>query len=134
MNSYTIATTVACPYEEAVEKVRAALEDQGFGILTEIDIRATMKAKLDLDVPPQIILGACQPSLAHRAMEADPSIATVLPCNVVVRAESGDTAIVEALDPDAMLGLAGENETLRSVATDARGRLTAALAALPTQR
>lgn len=131
MSSYTIATTVACPYEEAVEKVRVALEAQGFGILTEIDVRATLKAKLDLDVPPQVILGACQPSLAHQAMEADPSIATVLPCNVVVRAESGDTAIVEALDPDAMVGLAGESETLRRVATDAKGRLTAALAALP---
>ena len=88
-------------YDEAVARVREALAGQGFGVLTEIDVRATMKAKLDVDVPAQVILGACRPQLAHKAMTAAPAIAVLLPCNVVVRDDAG-TTVVETIDPDAM--------------------------------
>lgn len=129
MNSYTITNTLAQPYDAVVEAVRAALNEQGFGILTEIDLKATLKIKLDVDVAPQVILGACRPALAYEALTAEPSIAAVLPCNVVVRAVDDATTIVEAFDPDAMMGLA-DNDALRTVAADAKQRLTAALAAL----
>ena len=129
MTGFTLATTLARPYDEAVAAVRTALGDQGFGILTEIDLKATLKAKLDVDVAPQVILGACRPALAYEALTAEPSIAGVLPCNVVVRAVDEKTTIVEAFDPDAMMGLA-DNDALRTVAADAKQRLTAALAAL----
>ncbi|GAB2867068.1 DUF302 domain-containing protein [Nocardioides pacificus] len=129
MSSYTIATTLDLPYEEAVAAVRAALGDQGFGILTEIDLKATLKKKLDVDVAPQVILGACRPPLAYEAIQAEPSIAAVLPCNVVVRSLDETTSVVEAFDPDAMMGLA-DNEALHKVAADAKQRITAALAAL----
>jgi len=126
--SYTLSTTLARPYDATVEAVRAALADQGFGVLTEIDLKATLKAKLDVDVAPQVILGACRPQLAHEAIGIDPSIAAVLPCNVVVRALDEKTTIVEAFDPDAMTQLAGD--ALCDVAADAKKRLTEALAAL----
>jgi uncharacterized protein (DUF302 family) len=129
MSSYTLSTTLDRPYEETVRAVRIALEAQGFGVLTEIDLRATLKKKLDVDVAPQVILGACRPQLAHEALQVDPSIATVLPCNVVVRAVDDATTVVEALDPDAMMGLSGDGG-LDSVAADARQRLTAMIAAL----
>jgi uncharacterized protein (DUF302 family) len=129
MTGYTIATTLSRPYEDAVEAVRAALVEQGFGILTEIDLKATLKAKLDVDVAPQVILGACRPALAHEALTAEPSIAAVLPCNVVVRALDDTTTVVEAFDPDAMMGLA-DNQALHAVAADAKQRITAALASL----
>jgi uncharacterized protein (DUF302 family) len=129
MTGYTISTTLHEPYSAAVEAVRAALGDQGFGILTEIDLKATLKAKLDVDVAPQVILGACRPALAHEALSAEPSIAAVLPCNVVVRAVDDSTTVVEAFDPDAMMGLA-DNAALHTVAADAKQRITAALAAL----
>jgi uncharacterized protein (DUF302 family) len=129
MNSYTITTTLAHPYDVAVEMVREARGEQGFGILTEIDLKATLKTKLDVDVAPQVILGACRPALAYEALTAEPSIAAVLPCNVVVRALAEDTTIVEAFDPDAMMGLADSDE-LSAVAADAKQRITAALTSL----
>lgn len=129
MATYTLSVQLDRPYGEAVEATRAALADQGFGILSEIDLAATMKAKLDVDLPPQVILGACRPPLAYEAIQVDPSIAAVLPCNVVVRALDDVTTLVEAFDPDAMVGLAGA-DALGSVAADAKQRLTAALAAL----
>jgi len=125
---YTISTTLERPYDEAVTAVRAALAEQGFGVLTEIDLKATMKAKLDVDVAPHVILGACRPQLAHQALTRDPSIAAVLPCNVTVRALDASTSVVEAFDPDAMMGLAGD--ALADVAADAKERLTAALSSL----
>ncbi len=133
MTKYTLETTVPRPYEETVEAVRAELAAAGFGILTEIDLKATLKAKLDVDIAPQVILGACRPELAHQALQAEPSIAALLPCNVVVRALDEATTVVEAFDPDAMMSIAAHDQagdTLRAVATDARQRLTAALAAL----
>ena len=132
MAGFTIATTLNRPYDEAVVAVRAALGDQGFGILTEIDLKATLKTKLDVDVAPQVILGACRPALAYEALTAEPSIAAVLPCNVVVRSLDEDTTIVEAFDPDAMMGLA-DNDALHTVAADAKQRLTVALAALDAE-
>ena len=127
--TYTLSTTLHRPYAEAVEAVRAALAEQGFGVLTEIDLAATLKAKLDVDVTPQVILGACRPQLAHQALLADPSVATLLPCNVVVRAVDAGTSVVEALDPDAMMSLSG-GDAVRAVAADARQRLAATLDAL----
>lgn len=124
--TYTRAIRIDGPVDAAVDRVKAALSDQGFGVLTEIDLRATMKEKLDAEVGPYVILGACNPELAHRALEADRSIGALLPCNVVVRAD-GDDAIVDALDPAVMSQLADD---LYDVASDARERIDAALAAL----
>ena len=120
---------VARPYGETVEAVRSALAEQGFGILTEIDLRATLAAKLGVDVPAQVILGACRPPLAYQALQVDPSIAVMLPCNVVVRAVDETTSVVEAFNPDVMLEL-GDTSALQPVAQDAKDRLTAVLAAV----
>ncbi|UUZ60324.1 DUF302 domain-containing protein [Nocardioides sp. B-3] len=121
MSSYTMATTVFREFPETVELVRAALVEQGFGIITEIDMSATLKAKLDVDMPPQVILGACRPVLAHQALLADPSIATLLPCNVVVRSIDTRTTTVEAFDPAFPAAMA-DSDAVRTVATDARER------------
>lgn len=129
MNNYTIATTLNQPYDVAVKAVRAALEEQGFGILTEIDMKAVLKKKLGVDIEPQVILGACRPPLAYEAIQAEPSIAAVLPCNVVVRSVGEGATMVEAFDPDAMMGFA-DNEALHKVAGDAKRRINAALASL----
>lgn len=134
MGDYTLATTTALPYDEAVAAVRAGLVEQGFGVLTEIDLAATLHAKLGVTVAPQVILGACRPQLAHEALQADPSVATVLPCNVVVRAVDDTTTVVEAFDPRTMTQLAGEDagttSPLATVAADAHERLTALLHSL----
>lgn len=124
---YGITTTVDLPFDEAVTAVRAALAAQGFGVLTEIDMAATLKAKLDVDIPQQVILGACNPPLALRALRAEESIGLLLPCNVTVRDAGGGRSLVEALDPQVMVGVTG-NDALRAVADDAADRLTAALA------
>lgn len=118
------------PYDEAIIRVTGALKDQGFGVLTEIDVRRTFKEKLDIDVEPEIILGACNPQLARRALEIDPRIAALLPCNVVVRTEEGRT-IVEALDPKILAEVPG-NPALAPIAEEAGQRIQAALDALGT--
>lgn len=127
--SYALSTTVLRPYAEVVEATRSALSDQGFGVLTEIDLAATLKAKIDADIAPQVILGACRPPLAHAAVQAEPSVGLLLPCNVVVRAVDEGSTLVEAMDPAIMVTLTG-NPALEDVAADARTRLTAALDAL----
>jgi len=124
-----MTVTVDRPYDETVSALREALTTQGFGVLTEIDVRATMKAKLDVDVPAQVILGACRPELAHRALTAAPSLGAMLPCNVVVRTAPDGRTLVEAIDPDAMARLE-ESPVVREVAAEARERLQAALDAL----
>jgi len=129
VSDYTMAVTLDRSYDETVTAVREALKAQGFGVLTEIDVRATMKAKLDVDVPAQIILGACRPELAHRALSATPSLGALLPCNVVVRTDPDGRTVVEAIDPDAMARLE-DSTVVREVATEARERLRAALDAL----
>jgi uncharacterized protein (DUF302 family) len=132
MPDYTLSTTVQRGYEETVQAVRESLAEAGFGVLTEIDLKAVLKAKLDVDVAPQIILGACRPQLAHQALQADPSIAALLPCNVVVRGIDDATTIVEAFDPNAMVSFAGASgsDVLDTVATEARQRLQTALTSL----
>lgn len=131
MTAYTMAVTVDRPYAVTVDAVREQLAEQGFGVLTEIDVMSTLRTKLGVEVPGQVILGACRPELAHRALEASPSIAALLPCNVVVRETGAGSTIVEAIDPRVMAQLA-DDDALRAVATEARHRIGAALAALPT--
>lgn len=129
-----LATTLTVPFDEAVERTRAALADQGFGVLTEIDVRATLKTKLDEDMEPYLILGACNPPLAHRALGVERQIGLLLPCNVVVRAnpDHPDTTLVEAMNPALMVQISGEPE-LESVAVDAATKLQAAIDALTDQ-
>jgi len=126
---YALAVTVERPFVPTLEAVRAALGEQGFGVLTEIDLAATLKAKIGADIPPQVILGACRPPLAHAALQAEPSIGLLLPCNVVVRAVDDTTTLVEAMDPEVMVALT-RNDGLVEVAQDAGRRLSAALASL----
>jgi uncharacterized protein (DUF302 family) len=116
------------PYDQAVTATKAALQEQGFGTLTEIDLRQTLKDKLGVDTDPQVIIGACNPQLAHRALGIDPRVATLLPCNVVVRTEHGQT-VVEALDPAMMADVSGVPE-LADVADDAASRIQLALEAV----
>ncbi|WP_344253205.1 DUF302 domain-containing protein [Pseudonocardia hydrocarbonoxydans] len=115
-------------FAEAVERVRAALADQGFGVLTEIDVRTTLRDKLGTQMEDYLILGACNPPLAHRALDIDRSIGTLLPCNVVVRTDAGE-ALVEAADPHMLVELTGRGE-LQAVADEAAGKLAAALESL----
>lgn len=126
--TYGRTATLNTPFAESVTRVREALADQGFGVLTEIDVAATMKAKLGEDMEDYLILGACNPPLAHRAVEADRSIGLLLPCNVVVRA-SGNSTTVEFLDPQVMADVA-DNPEVKAVADEAGRRLEAALATL----
>jgi uncharacterized protein (DUF302 family) len=126
--SYGTAITVNRPHAEVAEEIREALKEQGFGVLTEIDVQATLREKLGEEVGPYLILGACNPPLAHRALTADPSIGLLLPCNVVVREDEGLT-VVEALNPAVMVELTGAPE-LASVAAEAGTRLAAALDAV----
>jgi len=125
---YGTAVRLRAAFDDTVARVRAALKDQGFGVLTEIDVRATLKEKLGEEMEPYLILGACNPPLAHRALDVDRGIGLLLPCNVVVRAE-GDATLVEALDPQIMVGLTGQ-DALAPVADEAAARLGAALDAL----
>ena len=127
--SYVLSTTLEQGFEQTLDATRTALADQGFGILTEIDIRATLKAKLDVDVPSHIILGACRPPLAHAALQAEPSVGVLLPCNVVVRTLDERHTVVEAMDPGTMVELTA-NDALADVAAEAGTRLSAALASL----
>jgi len=125
--SYAYTTRLTEPFSPAVvDRVRAALKEQGFGVLTEIDVQATLRAKLDVAMEEYLILGACNPPLAHRALGIDPEIGLLLPCNVVVRADGPDACLVQALDPQTMVQITGRPE-LKPVADNAAGRLRAAL-------
>jgi uncharacterized protein (DUF302 family) len=127
---YGIATTVDLPFERAVQRTREELAKEGFGVLTEIDVAATLKQKLNVTFRPYMILGACNPPLAHRALSAERDIGLLLPCNVVVyAADDLGKSVVSAMDPIAALELTG-NEQIRSVAQEARIRLERVLAAL----
>ena len=130
--SYGIRIRTQAPFAEAVARVREALKAQGFGVLTEIDMRATLRDKLGQDMDDYLILGACNPPLAHQALGVDSSIGLLLPCNVVVRAEAGQT-IVEALDPQAMVTITGQ-PALQPVADEAAVRLRTALDSLRESR
>ncbi len=127
---YGLNIQVTLPYEVVVERTREELSKEGFGILTEIDVRATFKKKLDIDFRPYVILGACNPPLAHRALSAEPDIGLLLPCNVIVYAgDTPDNTNVVAIDPVVQLGITG-NAELEAVADDVRQRLERVLANL----
>jgi len=129
---YGIAMRTTLPFAAAVQRVRDALKEQGFGVLTEIDVRTTMRDKLGEEMEDYVILGACNPPLAHRALAADRKIGLLLPCNVVVRGGDGET-IVEAMDPDVMAEVTGQ-AALQAVADDAGARIRAALATIPGRK
>ncbi|WP_433566531.1 DUF302 domain-containing protein [Nocardia sp. CA-151230] len=126
-----LSATLRTDFADAVQRTRKALSEQGFGVLTEIDVTATMKQKLDADMEDYLILGACNPSLAHTALGVDRRIGLLLPCNVVVRADRSDagTVIVEAMNPEVMVQVAGD-PALQEVADSATEMLSAAIAAL----
>jgi uncharacterized protein (DUF302 family) len=120
---YTLTSTTPTPFAETVERVRAELQAEGFGVLCEIDVQATLKEKLGVDGEPYLILGACNPPLAHHALEAEPDLGALLPCNVVVYERGGQTT-VSAVDAERMLSIVG-NDALMPIAADVRQRLGA---------
>lgn len=119
---YAFGKNTPLSHDEAIARVTQELAKEGFGVLTEIDVAATMKKKLGLDMPPYRILGACNPQFAHRALEAEPQIGALLPCNVVVRTDSTGATVVEVMDPGAVLGLVGRPE-ITPIAAEVRSRL-----------
>jgi len=121
--SYTLSAATELGFTDAAERVRDELKAEGFGILCEIDVQATLKEKLGVDGEPYLILGACNPPLAHRALEAEPDLGTLLPCNVVVYQRGGKTQI-SAIDAERMLSIVG-NDALAPVAAEVRSRLAA---------
>ncbi len=120
---YTVSATTQLPFAEAVERVKAELKADGFGVLCEIDVQATLREKLEVEREPYVILGACNPPLAHRALEAEPELGVLLPCNVVVYELDGKTHVA-AVDAERMLSIVG-NEELGQVAAEVRTRLAA---------
>ena len=118
---YTLTATTAIPFPEAVERVRAELKEEGFGVLCEIDVRATLREKLGTEMEPYLILGACNPPLAHQALATEPDLGTLLPCNVVVYERDGETHI-SAIEAERMLSIVG-NDTLQPIATKVREKL-----------
>lgn len=125
-STYAIGRSVALPYEQAVARIRETLQQQGFGVLTEIDVQATLKKKLDVDFKKYVILGACNPPLAYRGFQAEADIGLLLPCNVVVYEEGPARSRVAVLDPVAQLGISGRGD-LEPVAREAREKLERAL-------
>jgi uncharacterized protein (DUF302 family) len=122
MKMYGFSINLNTGFEDAINRVTAALQEEGFGVLTEIDVKATLKAKIDVERLPYTILGACNPSLAHQALEADPDIGLLLPCNVVVRQEEDDSVTVAFMDPAAVLGLV-DKAGVEDLAGEVRGKL-----------
>ena len=125
---YVFGKTVGSGFDAAVSRVTEALAKEGFGVLTEIDVAATLKKKLGLDLPPYRILGACNPQFAHQAIELEPQIGALLPCNVVVREDKGKTR-VEIMDPQAVLQLV-ERPEIEGIAAEVRKRLERVIATL----
>jgi uncharacterized protein (DUF302 family) len=137
MNSstgYGFGATVDLPYDDAVAATREALAAEGFGVLTEIDVRATLKNKLDVEFRPYVILGACNPPLAHQALTAEREIGLLLPCNVIVyEADEAGRSVVSIMDPEVALALA-DNDAIKPLAQDVRSRLQRVLAAVQRGR
>jgi uncharacterized protein (DUF302 family) len=129
INEYGFGKTVEASFDAAVEQVTQELQKEGFGILTDIDVADTLKKKLNQDMPPYRILGACNPPLAHRALEAEPSIGLLLPCNVVVRQDEGGKVHVEFMDPNAVLDLVNKPE-ISQLASEVRQKLERVMEAL----
>jgi uncharacterized protein (DUF302 family) len=130
MSGYTIQATCEQPFEEAVAAVRAELKKVGFGVITEIDLRATLREKIGAEIPEEVILGACNPRFAHRAISVDPSVAALLPCNVVVRSLGDRATLVEAFDPGVMMRLAAGRDNMEELAAEVGQQLRAALDAV----
>ena len=128
-HKYAFGKSVDRPYGQVIERVVEALKQEGFGVLTEIDVAATLKKRLGKDMPPYWILGACNPEFAHRALEAEPQIGTLLPCNVVVREDAAGRVVVEVMDPEAVMQLVGRPE-VGEIASEVRRRLERVVAAL----
>jgi uncharacterized protein (DUF302 family) len=129
MARYAFGKHVTTAYEETLQRATEALAAEGFGVLTEIDVAATLKKKLGKDIAPYKILGACNPQFAHRAIELEPQIGTLLPCNVVVRVDPAGRTVVEIMDPDAVLRLV-DRPGIADIAREVRARLERVLAAL----
>jgi uncharacterized protein (DUF302 family) len=127
---YGLRIALQVPFEEAIARATAALKTQGFGVLTTIDVKETLKAKLDRDFRKYVILGACNPPLADRALHAELEVGLLLPCNVIVYETSSSSSVVAAMAPLAALGIVGENVALAQVARDADARLRQALVSL----
>jgi uncharacterized protein (DUF302 family) len=127
---YGLQVSVSVPYDEAVKQATEALKAQGFGVLTTIDVKQTLKAKLDRDFRKYVILGACNPPLADRALHAELEVGLLLPCNVIVYEATPSSSVVAAMAPLAALGIVGDNPALSDVAREADKRLRAALAQL----
>ena len=128
-SGYSFGTALKLPFEQAVELTKGALKTEGFGVLTAIDVRQTMREKLDIEFEPYVILGACNPALAHRALTAEPELGLLLPCNVVVHEHDGITA-VSIVDPVQMLGFVGDNPEVSTVAAEAAAKLRRVITAL----
>lgn len=126
---YAFGKSVDLTYGQAIDRVVEALRQQGFGVLTEIDVAATLKKRLGKDMPPYRILGACNPEFAHQALEAEPQIGALLPCNVVVRQDTAGKVFVEIMDPEAVMQLVGRPE-VGVIAAEVRKRLERVIAAL----
>lgn len=127
--TYALSRTVNLSYEDADRQIRNALQEEGFGVLTEIDVKQTLKDKLDVEFPEYEILGACNPPLAHRALQAEADVGLLLPCNVVVRAVGEGRTVVEALDPVKQLSVA-DNPDLPALAEEVRQRMERVIAAV----
>ncbi len=130
---YGMGVELAVPFEQAVERATEELKNQGFGILTTIDVKATLKQKLDVDFRKYAILGACNPPLAHRAFQAELEIGILLPCNVIVYEIDGARSVVAAMAPMAAMGIVGGDPALKDVAREADQRLRRALEVLEAQ-
>lgn len=128
-NNYGFGTTLDLPFAEAVERTREALKAEGFGVLSTIDVQQTMKEKLDVEFESYVILGACNPQLAYRALQAEHDLGLLLPCNVIVHDHQGGSA-VSIVDPAQMLGAVGQNAELQEVAQEAGQRLRRVVTAL----
>jgi uncharacterized protein (DUF302 family) len=128
---YGFNVSLTMPFDEAVSSVVAALKSEGFGVLSDIDVQATLKQKIGTDMPPYRILGACNPALAHKALQAEPDIGLLLPCNVVVRQESPGHVVVAFIDPQTMVDLVGKPE-VQPIADEAKQRLERACRSLAT--
>ena len=128
-NNYTFGKNLTIDFDQAIDSVKQALSEEGFGVLTEIDVAATMKKKLDLDMKPYRILGACNPNFAHQAIEVNPSIGSLLPCNVVVRKNEDDSVYVEFIDPESVLGIVND-PVITKVGTEVKTKLERVMAVL----
>ncbi len=131
-STYGFGTTLDMPFEQAVERTTDALKAEGFGVLTTIDVRQTLREKLDVAFEPYVILGACNPQLAHRGLQAEHQLGLLLPCNVIVHEANGKSA-VSVVDPAQMLGIVGENAELSVVAEEAAAALRRVVARLDSE-